>query len=74
MEEISRTLPEGVEANTVYDRTDARRRDHRHGQNNLLEGAVLVIVVLFLLLGNFRAALIAAASFRSRCSSPSPGW
>ena len=34
---------------------------------NLAEGALLVIVVLFLLLGNFRAALITALVFRSRC-------
>jgi cobalt-zinc-cadmium resistance protein CzcA len=61
MTEISRTLPEGVIANTVYNRTDLVDATIATVRNNLLEGAVLVIVVLFALLGNFRAALIAAA-------------
>ncbi len=61
MTEIRRTLPEGVDANTVYNRTDLVDATIATVRNNLLEGAVLVIVVLFALLGNFRAALIAAA-------------
>jgi heavy metal efflux system protein len=61
MTEISRTLPEGVIANTVYNRTDLVDATIATVRNNLLEGAVLVIVVLFALLGNFRAAMIAAA-------------
>ena len=61
LEEVNRTLPEGVVAKTVYDRTDSRRRaPSRPSQKNLFEGALLVIVVLFLLLGNIRAALITA--------------
>ncbi len=61
MQEIARTLPEGVEAKTVYNRTDLVDATIDTVKRNLLEGAVLVIVVLFALLGNFRAALIAAA-------------
>ena len=58
--EIQRSLPEGIQLRTVYDRTYLVNRTIRTVQTNLFEGAVLVIVVLFLLLGNIRAALIAA--------------
>ena len=61
MREINRTLPDGVVANTIYNRTNLVNATIKTVRNNLLEGAVLVIVVLFALLGNFRAALIAAA-------------
>ena len=60
MQEINRTLPEGVEAITVYDRTVLVDKAIATVKKNLLEGAVLVIVVLFLFLGNLRAALITA--------------
>ena len=60
MEEINRTLPEGVEAITVYDRTVLVDKAIATVKKNLFEGAVLVIVVLFLFLGNLRAALITA--------------
>jgi cobalt-zinc-cadmium resistance protein CzcA len=60
LKEIQRSLPDGVEIRTVYDRTDLVNRTIETVRNNLFEGAVLVIVVLFLLLGNIRAALIAA--------------
>ncbi|CAN7766392.1 CusA/CzcA family heavy metal efflux RND transporter [Pseudorhodoferax sp. LjRoot39] len=60
MEEINRNLPEGVEAITVYDRTVLVDKAIETVKKNLLEGAVLVIVVLFLFLGNLRAALITA--------------
>ncbi len=56
MKEINRTLPEGVVASTVYDRTNLVDATIETVKKNLLEGAVLVIVVLFALLGNFRAA------------------
>ncbi len=59
--EASRALPEGVIASPVYDRTDLVERAIGTVEKNLVEGALLVIVVLFLLLGNFRAALITAA-------------
>jgi cobalt-zinc-cadmium resistance protein CzcA len=57
---INRTLPEGVVATPVYDRTVLVDKSIRTVATNLLEGAALVIVVLFLFLGNLRAALIAA--------------
>lgn len=60
MKEINRTLPDGVVAKTVYDRTDLVNATLNTVKNNLIEGALLVIVVLFLLLGNFSAAIITA--------------
>jgi len=61
LEEINRSLPEGVRAVAVYDRTQLVDKTISTVQKNLLEGALLVIAVLFLLLGNMRAALITAA-------------
>ncbi|SHG75491.1 efflux RND transporter permease subunit [Massilia sp. CF038] len=60
MVEINRSLPAGVSATTVYDRTILVEKAIATVQRNLLEGAVLVIAVLFLFLGNLRAALITA--------------
>jgi len=59
--EANRSLPAGVQARTLYDRTTLVDRTIATVQKNLLEGALLVIAVLFLLLGNARAALITAA-------------
>jgi cobalt-zinc-cadmium resistance protein CzcA len=56
--EINRNLPEGVVAIPVYDRTNLVDKTIRTVAINLFEGAALVIVVLFLFLGNLRAALI----------------
>ena len=61
MEAINKTLPAGVKAVTVYDRTVLVDKAIATVKKNLLEGAVLVIAVLFAFLGNFRAALITAA-------------
>ncbi|MBI0320708.1 efflux RND transporter permease subunit, partial [Streptomyces javensis] len=61
LKEIDETLPEGVRAHPVYDRTELVDRTIETVKKNLLEGALLVIAVLFLLLGNLRAALITAA-------------
>jgi cobalt-zinc-cadmium resistance protein CzcA len=58
--EINRNLPEGVLATPVYDRTNLVDKTIRTVATNLFEGAALVIVVLFLFLGNLRAALITA--------------
>jgi cobalt-zinc-cadmium resistance protein CzcA len=58
--EINRSLPDGVLARTVYDRTELVDRTVATVEKNLLEGALLVIAVLFLLLGNARAALLTA--------------
>jgi heavy metal efflux system protein len=57
---INETLPKGVIAHTVYDRTNLVNATIHTVQKNLFEGAVLVIAVLLLLLGNLRAALITA--------------
>jgi cobalt-zinc-cadmium resistance protein CzcA len=59
--EVNASLPDGVTARPVYNRTDLVDRTIATVQKNLLEGALLVIAVLFALLGNMRAALITAA-------------
>ena len=61
MTDINRNLPKGVRAVTVYDRTNLVDKAIATVQANLLEGAALVIAVLFVFLGNLRAALITAA-------------
>ncbi|MBD3739935.1 MAG: CusA/CzcA family heavy metal efflux RND transporter [Stenotrophomonas sp.] len=61
LKDIDATLPDGVRAHPVYDRTELVDRTIETVKKNLLEGALLVIAVLFLLLGNLRAALITAA-------------
>lgn len=58
--EINKTLPEGITAEPVYDRTILVDKTIATVQKNLLEGAVLVVVVLLLMLGNVRAALLTA--------------
>ncbi|BAQ76885.1 MULTISPECIES: CusA/CzcA family heavy metal efflux RND transporter [unclassified Pseudomonas] len=60
LEEINRSLPAGVVAVTVYDRTNLVEKAIATVKKNLFEGALLVIVILFLFLGNIRAALITA--------------
>ena len=61
LDEVNRSLPEGVAAKTVYDRTTLVERTIKTVATNLAEGALLVVVVLLALLGNWRAALLAAA-------------
>ncbi|WP_100241937.1 efflux RND transporter permease subunit [Acinetobacter tandoii] len=60
LQQVQQSLPNGVMIETVYDRTSLVDRAIRTVQKNLVEGAILVIVILFLFLGNFRAALITA--------------
>ncbi len=62
LEAINKSLPAGVQAVTVYDRTNLIDKAIATVKKNLLEGAALVIVILFLFLflGNIRAALITA--------------
>ncbi|MGA0019298.1 MAG: efflux RND transporter permease subunit [Steroidobacteraceae bacterium] len=60
VQEVRRSLPSGVILRTVYDRTSLVDRTIRTVAISLTEGALLVIAVLFLLLGNIRAALITA--------------
>ncbi|MGQ0589788.1 MAG: efflux RND transporter permease subunit [Sphingosinicella sp.] len=61
LEEVNASLPPGVRAEPVYDRSRLVEATIGTVEKNLAEGALLVIVVLFLLLGNIRAALITAA-------------
>ena len=61
LSQIQLYLPQGVTVDTVYDRTTLVEKAVYTVQKNLVEGALLVVVVLFLLLGNIRAALITAA-------------
>ncbi len=60
MAEIEKTLPEGVMVEPFYDRTELVRNTVHTLMKNLLEGGVLVILVLLVLLGSFRAGLIVA--------------
>lgn len=60
MEEIKSTLPPGVEVETVYDRTELVDHVIETVQKNLFEGGLLVVVILFMFLGNLRAGLIVA--------------
>ena len=62
LREIQPKLPPGVEIHTLYDRSDLVNRTIHTVMTNLAEGALLVVVVLFLLLGNVRGALIVAAA------------
>ncbi|KTD57181.1 HelA protein [Legionella sainthelensi] len=60
MKAINKSLPDGVEATTVYNRTVLVNATINTVKKNLLEGALLVCIILFLFLGNIRAALITA--------------
>ena len=56
------SLPPGVTIDTFYDRTDLVRRTISTVEENLLEGGLLVVAVLFLMLGNLRGGLIVASA------------
>lgn len=60
LEQIQEKLPVGVSIKALYDRSDLVNRTIHTVEKNLFEGAILVIVVLFLFLGNIRAAFIVA--------------
>ena len=62
IEQLEKSLPEGVSIETFYDRTELIERTIRTVGKNLTEGGLLVILVLLVLLGNLRAGLIAAIS------------
>ncbi|MBK8937843.1 MAG: efflux RND transporter permease subunit [Polyangiaceae bacterium] len=62
LKEIEKSLPPGVEVEVVYERTELVDHVLRTVRNNLLEGALLVIAVLFVFLGNLRAGLIVASA------------
>jgi cobalt-zinc-cadmium resistance protein CzcA len=60
LEEAAEALPAGIRAAAIYNRTELVDRTIETVEKNLVEGALLVIVVLFLLLGNVRAAILTA--------------
>ena len=60
VQSIQQSLPQGVVIETVYDRTHLVDRAIQTVQKNLIEGAILVIIILFVFFGNLRAALITA--------------
>ncbi|PQO41899.1 efflux RND transporter permease subunit [Blastopirellula marina] len=62
IEEIERTLPEGVHIDTFYDRTELVEKTIHTIAENIGVGVVLVIIMLFLLLGDIRAGLIVSAA------------
>ncbi|MDZ4660132.1 MAG: CusA/CzcA family heavy metal efflux RND transporter [Pseudomonadota bacterium] len=62
IKEISKNLPEGVKLSTVYNRSDLVNATLGTVEHNLLMGAILVLVVLLVLVGNVRAALITAVT------------
>ncbi|MBD66239.1 MAG: CusA/CzcA family heavy metal efflux RND transporter [Halobacteriovoraceae bacterium] len=60
IEEIKKGLPDGYQIKTLYNRSDLVNKTLDTVKHNLLTGAVLVIIILFLLVGNIRAAMITA--------------
>jgi len=62
IEKIKKFLPEGVTIDTFYDRTELVNKTIKTVAKNLVEGGILVIIVLLLLLGNFRGGLIVASA------------
>jgi len=62
MAEVEESLPDGARVDVVYDRTELVDIVINTVKKNLFEGALLVIAILFLFLGNFRAALIVAVA------------
>lgn len=60
LDEIAKSLPDGIVARAVYDRTHLVEATIATVEKNLVEGALLVIVILFLILGNIRAAIVTA--------------
>ncbi len=62
LEDIKRSLPEGVTIETYYDRTELVQKTISTVRTNLIEGGVLVVAVLLVLLGNVKGGLIVAAA------------
>ena len=60
VEQVKKTLPQGVQLVPFYDRTELVNRTIWTVAKNLIEGAILVIIVLILLLGNWRGSLLVA--------------
>jgi cobalt-zinc-cadmium resistance protein CzcA len=62
LKEIQKKLPEGILVQTVYNRSELVNHTIATVEKNLFEGAILVVIVLLALIGNWRAALIVAAA------------
>src|SRR6185369_11673335 len=62
LKEVQKKLPEGVVIRAVYNRSDLVNHTIATVEKNLFEGAILVVVLLLALIGNWRAALIVAAA------------
>jgi cobalt-zinc-cadmium resistance protein CzcA len=62
MEKIKKSLPPGITIDNYYNRTDLVQKTIRTVSQNLIEGGILVMVVLLVLLGNFRGGLIVASA------------
>ncbi|WP_437564096.1 efflux RND transporter permease subunit [Sorangium sp. So ce542] len=62
LSEVEKSLPEGVDVAVVYDRTELIDKVLGTVKKNLIEGALLVVAVLFAFLGNLRAGLIVASA------------
>jgi cobalt-zinc-cadmium resistance protein CzcA len=62
MDDVRKALPPGVDVTVAYERTQLVDQVLKTVERNLLEGAVLVVAVLFAFLGNFRAGLIVATA------------
>jgi len=62
IQEIGKSLPPGIVIDTYYDRTELVRKTVKTVTKNLVEGALLVVAVLLLLLGNLRGGLIVASA------------
>ncbi len=60
VQEIAKTLPQGIKLTTVYDRSELVNATLGTVEHNLLTGAFLVVLILLILIGNIRAALITA--------------
>ncbi len=60
LENVKKSLPDDVEVQVVYDRTELTSEVIKTVKHNLIAGAILVVLVLFVLLGNFRAGLLVA--------------
>ena len=62
LNQAAKSLPAGMTVNVVYDRTELVDKVLKTVRNNLLEGALFVIAILFIFLGNLRAGLIVASA------------
>lgn len=62
LKDIQQRVPDGIELNPIYNRSELVDRTITTVEHNLAEGAILVLVLLFIFLGNWRAALIVASA------------